>query len=355
MLPDLKTARRREALRFSAGISILWKFSIFPVFSPVWEPGSRGWVLGPALPRPWATLGHLPCLGVPRARGGNAVPSSSPNLSSGVEAHRSLLQTPVPSAATASQLPSAVGEEIWKPEVSQTPREVFSERAALCAPTTAPSHGLFGVPFWGHRHSHAAQPSRAGGAGDGHDSHPHPNYSYPHPNDSHPSQVQPQQTSPLELPRAVAQLPNWGQSHLLVAPTAPWLCKGTRSVQCCCFLGKNTHWEKALREEEDAWAHTGDPSAETQQEHKKKALSPLPKQEVLAATPNSLQEKLSWAALAAWGLFPDHTAEVSAGLTNGAPGSSRGSPGSSGALRSSDKFLLPRQSANLRKTHFPAS
>lgn len=88
---------------------------------------------------------------------------------------------------------------------------------------------------------------------------------------------------------------------------------------------------------------------------KKKALSPLPKQEVLAATPNSPQEKLSWAALAAWGLFPDHTAEVSAGLTNGAPGSSRGSPGSSGALRSSDKFLLPRQSANLRKTHFPAS
>lgn len=312
----------------------------------------------PDLGRPWG----ISRASVSPEQEGVTPSSSSPNPSSGVEAHRSLLQTPVPSPATASQLPSAEGEKIWKPEVSQTPREVFSERAALCAPTTAPSHGLFGVPFWGHRHSHAAQPSRAGGAGDGHDSHPHPNYSHPHPNysyphpsDSHPSQVQPQQTSTLELPRATAQLPNWGQSHLLVAPTAPWLCKGTRSVQCCCFLGKKTHWEKALREEEDAWAHTGDPSAETQQEHKKKALSPLPKQEVLAATPNSPQEKLCWAALAAWGLFPDHTAEVSAGLTNGAPGSSRGSPGSSGALRSSDKFLLPRQSANLRKTHFPAS
>ena len=35
-------------------------------------------------------------------------------------------------------------------------------------------------------------------------------------------------------------------------------------------------------------------------------------------------------------------------------GSSPGSPGSSGALLSSDKFILPSQCANLGKTHFPA-
>lgn len=85
------------------------------------------------------------------------------------------------------------------------------------------------------------------------------------------------------------------------------------------FWGKNTRREKALREEEeDPWAHTEDPSAEAQQERKKKSLAPpLPKQEVSAAVPNSPQEKLSRAALAAQGLFPAHTAEVPAGVTNG--------------------------------------
>lgn len=116
----------------------------------------------PDLGRPWG----ISCASVSPEQEGVTPSSSSPNLSSSIEAHRSLLQTPVASAATASQLPSAVGEKIWKPEVSQTPRDVFSEQAALCAPTTEPSHGFLGSrAAWqgqGHSHSHAALEGRGG-------------------------------------------------------------------------------------------------------------------------------------------------------------------------------------------------
>lgn len=113
-----------------------------------------------------------------------------------------------------------------------------------------------------------------------------------------PGQVQPQQMSPWELPRATAGAHRPGTKPSPGGTRSSMALQGDPLGLVLLFWGKNTRWEKALQEEEDAWAHLEDPSAEARQVRQKKVCPPLPYQEVLAAIPNSPQEKLSRAAFA---------------------------------------------------------